>query len=270
MALILLREWQSSQIEFWASIHGSLYEVSTFGNIRKRVRRQTRRARVRSPAEYHDVLIPIQSRPRPDSDYRSVGLWKNRRSRLCYVHRAAAEAFLPNPERLPVVGHLNGIGSDNRVDNLEWTDQKANIARSRLHGRWAGRGYMWIWRAEYEHLCSRITDLEKQLTEERAENRRTERWQANMLLRRAQTLPVPTRAEITRELEPRPDPVSRFSPDDVGKAQAIRDEGLRLIAEGATYTDADIEREVKAATGMTMADLRAAEIETAEESQSVS
>lgn len=127
----------------------------------------------------------------------------------------------------------------------------------------------WVTQEHLDWLRNRIDALEVALASERAENRRREDHIFNMALRRAQTFPVEPR-EAAKLPELSLTPISRFSPDDVGKAQAIRDEGLRLIANGATYTEADIEREVKAATGMTLADLRAAEIQIAEESQSVS
>lgn len=47
-----------------------------------------------------------------------------------YVHRLVAEAFIPNPLNLPEVDHIDGDGTNNKVENLRWCTHDINMQNS--------------------------------------------------------------------------------------------------------------------------------------------
>lgn len=44
-----------------------------------------------------------------------------------FLHRIIAEAFIPNPNNLPQIDHINTIRDDNRIENLRWVTPKENM-----------------------------------------------------------------------------------------------------------------------------------------------
>lgn len=61
------------------------------------------------------------------SGYASVQLFKNKIGKRVLVHRLVASAFIPNPDNLPQVNHIDENKLNNSVDNLEWVTAKQNM-----------------------------------------------------------------------------------------------------------------------------------------------
>lgn len=101
--------------EEWRPIKGfeGKYEVSNLGRIRSLNYRGIGKVQVLKLAANKD-------------NYLLVDLCREGKKKTYQVHRLVAEAFIPNPNNLPCVNHLNEQKQDNRASNLEWCDHKYN------------------------------------------------------------------------------------------------------------------------------------------------
>ncbi len=125
-ALILLSDWQKSQIEFWRRTQYDGYDVSSFGRVRSW---WIKIARKGWGAGYGTVRAeqPHTIRGNVDASGYSYLNLKHQHGTFPKVHRLIGQAFLPNPDNLPEINHKTGIKKDNRLDNLEWKSKLGNM-----------------------------------------------------------------------------------------------------------------------------------------------
>lgn len=106
----------------WKTIVGTNgeYQVSDTGLVKT-----TKTGRILRPA--------IDAR-----GYERVCLFKMDRDRRYKVHRLVAMCFIPNPNNLPQVNHIDGNKRNNNAANLEWITNEGNMRHAKEHGLRAG------------------------------------------------------------------------------------------------------------------------------------
>lgn len=110
--------------EIWKPIIGyeGLYEVSSLARIRT-----VERIFIKINGQKIVIKERILKQGLNTAGYLSVGIYRNTKSTSTRVHRIFATAFIPNPQSKPNINHINGVKTDNRIENLEWCTQKENI-----------------------------------------------------------------------------------------------------------------------------------------------
>lgn len=110
--------------EIWREIPGyeGLYEVSNTGRIRS-LRPKTRIA---------DKEGGIMRQKYDIKGYLRVNLHKEGKCRAELVSRKVAEAFIPNPNNYPEVGHDDDCKTNNAVENLYWTTRSIPVVGTNI------------------------------------------------------------------------------------------------------------------------------------------
>ena len=72
----------------------------------------------------------IGANPTTTSNYLYVKLYRNGTVKYISVHRLVALHFVPNPDNLPVVDHIDNNIYNNHYSNLQWCTQQYNIVKS--------------------------------------------------------------------------------------------------------------------------------------------
>lgn len=88
------------------------YEISNFGRVKNL------------------SLNKIMTNCLDEDGYHILGLRKDNKRTTRKVHRLVAIAFIPNPNNLPYVNHIDHNRINNKVENLEWSSIKDNTSEA--------------------------------------------------------------------------------------------------------------------------------------------
>lgn len=104
-------------MEIWKDIKGyeGIYQISNLGKIRSLKYDKSKIRKI-----YKD-----------SNGYLEIDLWNKGKRKMFLIHRLVAEAFIPNPNKLPEVNHIDKNITNNNVENLEYCDRSYNVRYSK-------------------------------------------------------------------------------------------------------------------------------------------
>lgn len=118
----------SKTVEEWRPIQGyeGLYEVSDWGRVKsldkiKNGSNQFGRCIMYMKGKILKLFPNTQGRMQVD-------LKHDGERKTCLVHVLVAQAFIPNPEGYTNIHHIDGVKTNNNVENLIWMDESEHKA----------------------------------------------------------------------------------------------------------------------------------------------
>ena len=117
--------------EIWKEINiaNRVYYVSNMGNVKNSKGMLMSQRTSKDGYKFVRICFP---RENPKVGQRKC------KGKQILVHRLVAKAFIPNPNNLSDVNHIDRDRTNNRVDNLEWMTHTDNVKYSHKMGGYDG------------------------------------------------------------------------------------------------------------------------------------
>lgn len=111
-------------MEIWKDIKGfeGMYQISNLGRVKSLDRAVKQR---NDSFQIKKGLLIKQTKNH--KGYPLTCIRKDNKTYAKSTHRLVAETFMPNPDNKEQINHIDGIKTNNHVDNLEWMTGKENI-----------------------------------------------------------------------------------------------------------------------------------------------
>ena len=110
----------------WRPVEGyeGIYEVSSAGEVKSLPRLKYCGHKGSPPQKVEGRILKVSE---DRLGYSRVKLSKNGTSKLKYLHRIIASAFIENITEKTEVNHIDGDKSNNMLNNLEWVNRSENM-----------------------------------------------------------------------------------------------------------------------------------------------
>ena len=117
--------------EVWKDVVGyeGHYKISNQGRVKALTKTVIKAGK---PYVLTEKILAIRS---GGVGYSRVQLCKDGALKEFYVHRLVGQHFIPNPDSLPQINHMDSVKLNNYVSNLEWCTASHNQLHRFSHAR---------------------------------------------------------------------------------------------------------------------------------------
>ena len=110
--------------------YAGIYEISNLGRV-KSLSRVIERNDGNTRVTEDRIILPFLTK----CGYHQIVLCKDGVRKKHLIHRLVANAFIENPDKLPIINHTDEPKLNNRVDNLEWCSAYYNLRYGKMQAK---------------------------------------------------------------------------------------------------------------------------------------